>query len=78
MLPDSNPEKKTSSANIPETWKQFDSFKFDRSIQKRNGNRNLKDTKKFEDRSVFEDESKLIRSETDLFWYLFNNIERFN
>ena len=72
MLPDSNPERKTTTANIPETWKRLDYFKFDRSIQKRNGNENLMKTKQFEDRSVSENKGKLISSETELFWCLFN------
>ena len=38
--------------DIPETWKRFDSFKFDRSIEKAEANKNNVDTKKFEDRSV--------------------------
>ena len=44
--------------DIPETWKKFDSFKFDRSIEKAEANKNNVNTKKFEDRSAIEDSGK--------------------
>ena len=47
-----NQENYHQVPDIPETWKKFDSFKFDRSIEKAEANKNNVDTKKFEDRSI--------------------------
>ena len=37
--------------DIPDTWKNLDSFKFDRSIEKAENFQNGKEAKRFEDRS---------------------------
>ena len=46
--------KNNKEATIPETWKKFDSFKFDRSIQKRKDHVKGVDKVKFGNRDVDE------------------------
>ena len=45
--------------DIPDTLKNFDSFKFDRSMEKAENYENGKVFKRFEDRSTTDPESKL-------------------
>ena len=57
MFPETN-ENSEDFPDIPETWKRFDSFKFDRSIEKAEDTEYGITAKKLENRDAQEDKGK--------------------